>query len=379
MDWPNLARILAMVVLLAPLQAGAGGRDWSEEVRSMLVDGRIAEAKQVLAQVALESPETTRSGPYLLLTATVSALAEEWEKAEGAYRACLRLRPGDPALNAGLGLSLARQKKWREAAEAFTASLEREPGQARIWFLRSEAELFADLVPDSVASFQRAIELEPRNQEFYLDYAGFLMEGRAFEQAERVYRAGLREVPGCDELKFGLAVALQSQLKWKSAQGLFQEIARLNPTFPRIQLVLARSLLESGDWEGAERAFRKGLEVNSRDAETLLHFGILLNKQGRFEEAAEFLGECVSVDGANPQVRVERARSLLELDRLREAERELSEAIGLDPECKEAFFELARLHQLRGDTEKARQALKSYQAILARQEASRSPVMVLKP
>ncbi len=345
----------------------------------MLAEGRVADARRVLERVARETPEAARSGPYLLLSATLSAMAGEWERAEQAYRECLRLRPGDPAINAGLGLSLSRRKKWPEAVVAFKESLAAAPEQAQVWFLRSEAELFADQVPDSVSSFRKAVELEPANQDFYLDYARWLMQGRAFEQAERVYRAGLEQVPESPGLKFGLGVALQSQLKWKAAQELFREIAGGDPAFPRIHLVLGRSLLESGDWEGAGRAFMDGLRENPKDAEALLHFGILRKKQGRFEEAAELLRRSATADPANPQTRVERAQSLLELDRLPEAEGELRAAIGLDSECKEAYFELARLHRLRGEMDKARQALKSYQAILARQEASRTPVMVLKP
>ena len=133
----------------------------------------------------------------------------------------------------------------------------------------------------------------------------------------------------------------------------------------RIQrhLQMAKILEEKGRIQAAINELQKAAELDPNSNTSIFELGELLCRAGRNKEA---LNVAEKIKATN---RFDKARRLMisgwarrQLNELDAAEKDLLEATKLDPTSVRALFELGKIQQVRGQTEKA---MKSYYTALA--------------
>ena len=112
-------------------------------------------------------------------------------EAERAYRAALRVVPGDPAVMHNLGVAIAGQGRHRDAAGCFDEALRADPGFVAAHYNRAVALVALGEPAEAIKAFGRAATLEPQHYEAHRAL-GFLWlaqgdRGRALDHFARTY------------------------------------------------------------------------------------------------------------------------------------------------------------------------------------------------
>ena len=125
----------------------------------------------------------------------------------------------------------------------------------------------------------------------------------------------------------------------------------------RRHLRMARMLEQKGRLESAIQEVCKAQQLDPNSIDVVLELGELYCKTGRSNEALKVVGTIKA------QSRTEKAKVNLilgwanqQMGKLDAAEKLLLEAIRLNPESPRAFFELGKVYQAKGQTDKAMQA-----------------------
>ena len=130
-------------------------------------------------------------------------------QAEAAYREGARLQGSNPAPGTYVNLarSLALQDRWEEAVDAYGRASELNPSDADIWEDLGHALLRVRRLEDAIGAYSNAIALNPAQQVRRQLGAAYLGLGR-FDEAEAVFRDGLRLGEEPKQLRYGIGASL---------------------------------------------------------------------------------------------------------------------------------------------------------------------------
>lgn len=209
--------------------------------------GRPADGIEPLKRLLARNPENV---PALLALSMCYLGAGRTESAVEADRRALAIAPEDDLVHFNLANALAMQGQASPAALA----------EARV-------------------HYERAVQLNPRFADAYLNYASFLQrtesDGAALAILERARSAGVRD--------------------------------------PELETRIGVFELKRGEVEAAKQALRRGLDLNPRAEGSLEAMATIAQRQGRYEEAAHYFERLLEV---RPSARIAFTLGSIRLDQL---------------------------------------------------------------
>ncbi len=236
----------------------------------------------------------------IALATLVTAAPAELEKAEALYRQtrykeALSAVP-QPALQSGDGLLLAGKAAYglgdyKKASDYFEKAVAKDGGSSvyHHWLGRAlgrRAETSFPLMAPGYASkarqsFERAVQLNPKNGEALNDLFEYYLQAPGF-------------------LGGGL----------DKAEGLLGKIRAVDPAeeeFARAKLGEARK-----DFHGAEQHLRRAAELAPKSVGRVLDVARFLARRGRFQESVTWLGRAETMAPKSPQVLFQTAQTYIE-------------------------------------------------------------------
>lgn len=236
-------------------------------------------------------------------TATVLYRRGDFAGAVSKLEALKHANPDTAEVHFWLGKSYLKERRWDDAVKSLERAVELSPssGAYHLWLGRAygrKAEhsfLFSAFgwARKTLRSFEKAVEVDPRNldarfdlMEFYLEAPGVVGGGR--EKADRE----AREISGFDLCLGYVARAqiLQKDKNESAARRELEEAAADCKTRPGVFVDLADLLLSQGDIGGAERAARRALALKSQyPRATLLVARCLIGSGYQLEQAVRSL------------------------------------------------------------------------------------------
>ena len=170
-------------------------------LKALLLDGEMAEAHAVLADIKLRY---------------------EWDfpSAEKEYREALRVDPDNAAAHQGLGLLLSALGRNADAIQEIQAAQACNPLSSEVMSQAAGVRFYARLYEDAAAEVQKALAADPLFPGHYLNAAVILMQMDQFDQAGRSLKEA--EDLGSDRFEVGL---LQACLY--AREGRRQEVGRI--------------------------------------------------------------------------------------------------------------------------------------------------------
>ena len=184
----------------------------------------------------------------------------------------------------------------------------------------------------AAAEYERAIELNPREEQYYFEAAHAYLLLQRFDPAARILERGSKTFPKSAQLELALGVAYYGQRRFAEATRAFlrtidlvpeveqpyvflgkmldqagdrmpevlrrfQNWAAENPNDPRAQFVYAKGLIESGgDAVQAERLLRVSIALKGDQWESHYELGVLLEQQRKYSDAAQELERSVAIN-----------------------------------------------------------------------------------
>lgn len=330
--------------------------------RQALLAGDLDEAhKQFLA--SLDGPAAADAHKGM---GDVLARQGRLAKAEGAYRAALKLRPewpqalnnlgnivkmrGDKAgaeqhyrralalapqfgdANNNLGVLLAERGALGEAADRFRDAAASFPPvkEAR----RNLATVLSQLgrFAEALIEYDSALESDPRDGQTLVAKARLLRLLNRSEEAYALASEALTLLPGEGKAYLEAGLSALAAGKPEVAVPYCRNAVEIIPTSAEAHEAVAAALLAYGAPEEAELHFRRALVLAPKSASALFKLGNLCEQQGRLKEAEEhYRGAIAAAPKAIP-ARNSLGSLLLHQGKLAEALAEFDQAAEIDPQ-----------------------------------------------
>ena len=174
-----------------------------------------------------------------------------------------------------------------------------------------------------------------------------------YVEAASAFREALAGEPSQPTLMINLGIALRFAGERREARALFEKSFKTQDGRRSAGHQLAQLEMEDGNLAGAERILRTVLESERGAAEVRSSLGLVLEKQGRFEDAAREYAESARLDANAAEPRNNLGNLARQARRGDDAERWYLAAIAADPYFMGAYNNLALLCQDRGQIDRA--------------------------
>jgi len=231
----------------------------------------------------------------------------ELEAAHTDFIAALAAAPDFVDARVAAARTAIKAKNAASAAALCEEGLVRRPADVGLWRSLGLAQLALHDWSAAVASFGRALALDPDDGETHYNHGVALQMLRSFKRAARAYRRALLFRPELVDADYNLGVVFQQQGNAEAAIGAYKTVLKLNPTHASAYKNLGEVLLATGRIDGWIANFQR-FEANCPHALPLavqaLEAGQYLGDFGRVERYLEGLRQ--------EKFRVESQRQLAE-------------------------------------------------------------------
>lgn len=268
------------------------------------------------------------------------------DKAIDAYRKSVAANPDVFESNLNLGILLAKQGNYPEAAKYLKAATQLKPtahveeGLARAW--QSLGIVLENSDPQgALAAFAQAGKLEPKNPEPLLSAGQLLEKQNQLPEAGKQFEAAALLEPSSPEPLAALSVIYTKQNKLPEAEATLRKLLALDPQNQTVRTQLARVLAAEGKNEEAANQLQSGSSEVPKDPHAALELGTLNVKAGKYAEAEQMFRSAVQQLPKDPEAHYALGSLLMHEKKYPEAQQELLLTVKLKPDLAEAYGNLA--------------------------------------
>lgn len=254
---------------------------------ALLVEGYAAEAIPHLKQ----AHETGALGIAEIQTGQL-------KEAIADLQAALEQRPNDPDLLYYLGRASGLLSK--ASVDTLMAIY---PESARSHQAMGENYFVLRQIPQAEREFRAALKQGPETPELHLELGDVYAKSSQWDKAETEFRAQTRMQPGNAEAAYRLGEALLQQGKAHEAREHLIRADHLRPDMPETLYALGKTALLERDSKDAEKFWLRLLSIEKdSDLAAQTHFALsgLYRQQGKTPEAEHELQEFQKLQNVNP-------------------------------------------------------------------------------
>jgi tetratricopeptide (TPR) repeat protein len=206
---------------------------------------------------------------------------------------------------------------------------------------------------------QKALALEPQNEDYVFDLAEFLSHHRSYDQLLKLMKVGAARHPNSPRMQLGLALAHILENGRADAVPILEALLAANPAFEPAYPVLGEAYQDLGRHEESLRLGRQLQRLNPANPKGWYIEGSALLELARrghadMVKAAESLKRALEIDPSFVRPRFLLARALVDQRQYAAAEEHLQTILQLDPQHGQSHYVLGQLYQKTGRLERAR-------------------------
>lgn len=274
---------------------------------------------------------------------------------------------------ATLNLALAYKEvgKVPAAIELTRRALEKKPSSA-LYNLLAELEEASGQYVEAVQNYQRAVELEPTNEEYYFDLGMEYLSHFTFGPALEVYRVGTQKFPTSARQFLGLAFSHYAVREYSQAADAFTTALEIDPDSPAVLKAwnTVLSSLSPSDWEPILPRLSRLTTAHPQSADLAFCYGAALFRSefakgptGTLNQSQTFLEKSVKLRADFAAARIELAGLYAAQKQDQKAVDEYLEAIREDAKSEIPHYRLGQIYRQMNKLDLAKQELARYQEL----------------
>jgi tetratricopeptide (TPR) repeat protein len=317
------------------------------------------------------SPPENLSAPQNLALGVLFRSAGAYEQAIPRLEETLRLDAKNETAVLNLALAYKDVGKASAAMDLIRRSVKERPSAALENILGGLDEESGEYV-EAVQSFQRAVELDPDNEQYYFDLGMEYLSHFTFGPAAEVYRVGTQKFPRSSRQYLGLAFSHYALREYAEAADAFTTALEIDPESPVVfqawKTVL--SFLAPKDWNGLLPRLDRLAAAHPQNAELAFGYGAALfrlevskGQEGAFDRSQTLLEKSVRLQPQFPEAHLELGGLYAARKQDQKAVVEYLEAIRGDPKSDIAHYRLGQVYRDMNKLELATEELGRYQEL----------------
>ena len=254
--------------------------------------------------------------------AKADALFAEKRYAEAAesYQALLAERPDDPGIRVRLGASLVNLGRPAEAVPHLEAAERMVPRDPVVLRVLSQAYLAAGSFAEAARRFGALLEITPGAPDVLVSLGASQYQLGEFEASAASFRSAVEKQPESARALAGLGMSLNALGRPGEARPVLERAVGRAPSDRMARLALANSLAELDQFLPADEILRRLTEEDPKDAEAWHYLAALRFRHNYHEQALEAAERSLALRPGDRDARILRARSLVNLGLLSEAQ-----------------------------------------------------------
>lgn len=363
--WHEAITQLRKAVALKPTDSASLGLLF----QACLEAGDFASARAAAVQIEHLSPPSSETFRTL---GALQGKAGDYPDAVQNLKKALAMDPDSAEAAYNLSLALLREGKVDDARRQLE-SLRDTKDNGEVEDLLGEAFESQQRPLDAVRAYERAVALEPQNEDYNFAYVTELLFHKSYEAAILVANAAVRNIPGSVRLRLALVAALHGADKSQQAHAVLIQASR---QFPDSSLPLyLRSVLAEREKQadtGLAEEVEHYVSTHPGDSLALLTLGRERDRQGDLKGAIAALNQSLAAGKESAEAQLTIARVYFELQDWPQVIVHSRRAVALRPDMREAWYRLARALDRAGRKSEGDAAMKHFIDLKA--EQTQSPV-----
>jgi len=285
---------------------------------------------------------------------------------------------------ATLNLAVAYKDVGRsaDAIELTRRAIEKRRSGA-LYNMLAELDEGAGKFVEAVENYQRAVEVEPTNEDFYFDLGMEYLSHFTFGPALEVYRVGTQKFPRVAREYLGLAFSHYAVREYPQAADALTTALEIDPESPAVLKAwnTVLSSLSPADWAAILPRLSRLAAAHPQNADIAFYYGAALFRaefakgpEGHLDEARTFLEKAVKLRADFAAARIELAGLYAAQKEDQKAVEEYIEAIRENPRADTPHYRLGQIYRQMNKLDLATAELVRYQELsrLHEEEIKRS-------
>jgi tetratricopeptide (TPR) repeat protein len=332
-------------------------------LNSALCYMRIKKLKKAEAQL-LEAVKLDPNDPGVRYNLGIVYLREEEpEKALKEFERCLPSKELQPEARMGMGLSYARMNDREKAIEQFRLAAQlRDDGQ--VWYNIGVLSFDLGRYDQAKEAFNKAIErgypeakisgflraigrMRRRNAKVAYNEGVTLQRTAKYKEAISAFRKALELDPKLEEAYLNMAFCLGKIRRVNEAAETLREVLRINPNFVEARYNLGTLYLRMSRYADAAEELTKVVQARPYMAEARHNLGMALYRMNRFSEAEREFEEVLRMRPKWDEAHYNLGLTYLRLGKQDKALSEFQETLNINPshlKAKEALESIVGAH-----------------------------------
>lgn len=257
-----------------------------------------------------------------------------------------------------LGTVLAQQQNFAPAEGHFRQAIALDPSLASAHYHLGSVESVTNRPADALVELGQAHTLDPDSVEYTLDLSRALLLNHQGSSAIDLLRTTLAEFgakpdPQAVEVKYRLALAVQSENNIKEALPLLLEVIAARPNDAEALTNAALAHVQLGEAKSGIPLYLRALAITPSNPTLREDLGVAYLQQADLDHALEQFRAGLLIDDQSPQLHYDLALALKLKDDLTSAIPEFERAAALDPQLPDPPFTLGIIYMQQGKFEKS--------------------------
>ena len=315
-----------------------------------LMSQQPAKAREHAEVVLASTPQNTQG---LILHGQSLISEKEFEKGIAELKKAIELDPKHIPTYLTLAQAYLQMKNVAEAEHALEQALAADPKSIEAIVAMGDFRLISGKPNEAEAQYKHALELAPDKDVLYLKLAGFYQLANKWAEAEATYEKLAAAKPKDETPQLILGEFHKQTGQRDKALASFQRAAELNPSSGIARDKLLDTYLDMGKLDEAEKGVQAIYDKNKKDLSARYLDARLRLARGKADETIEILQGVIKDEPQHAGAHHILGLAYGQKNDIPQARRELTEAVKIAPNMREARTALATIHLSEGSPDLA--------------------------
>jgi tetratricopeptide (TPR) repeat protein len=219
---------------------------------------------------------------------------------------------------------------------------------------------------DAYLSAQRAYAANPRSEDRMVSLVSILFESDRNDRAIAALEPFVKANPRASRARLFLALGYARTEKYAQAKALASQVATETPNDYYAQHILGLSLFGLNEFDAAEARFKKSIALKADFADSYFQLGLLYaRKPQMLEQAQQAYERAATLGYKHAEIYRNLGSVSIKQGKYDDAVQYLHQALNVNPDYADAYFQLADALRKSGKAEQAAEASQKFQALNA--------------